>query len=121
MVGSAANFAMSSLDRKQASPRSATNPLAAQMLEMIRAYWISQIVGTFARLGIPDHLAGGPLAAGQLAQLIACHPGATQRLMRAAMELGLVVAAPVLGSALQRLAKHCSLTCLAQYEIRPSH
>jgi SAM-dependent methyltransferase len=94
MVGSAANFAMSSLDRKQASPRSATNPLAAQMLEMIRAYWISQIVGTFARLGIPDHLAGGPLAAGQLAQLIACHPGATQRLMRAAMELGLVVAAP---------------------------
>jgi SAM-dependent methyltransferase len=94
MVGSAASFAMSSLGYKQASPQNAANPLAAQMLEMIRAYWISQIVGTFARLGIPDHLAREPLAAGQLAQLIACHPGATERLMRAALELGLVVAAP---------------------------
>jgi SAM-dependent methyltransferase len=108
VIRSAADFAMSSLDRKQASPQSAANPLAAQMSQMIRAYWISQIVGTFARLGIPDHLAGGPLAAGQLAQLIACHPGATQRLLRAAMELGLAAPAPdarfsltVLGETLQ--------------------
>jgi len=84
---------MSVLDRKQASLQSAANPLAAQMSQMIRAYWISQIVGTFARLGIPDHLAGGPLAAGQLARLITCHPGATQRVMRAATELGLVAPA----------------------------
>ena len=61
---------------------------------MVRAFWMSQIVGTFARLAIPDRLTDGPLTAGELARLIACHPGATYRLMRAAKELRLVVATP---------------------------
>jgi hypothetical protein len=66
---------MSSLNREQMSRQLAAKQPTEQMSQMIRAYWTSQIVGTFARLGIPDHLASGPLAAGEVAQLIACHPG----------------------------------------------
>ncbi len=85
---------MSSLNREAASPQRVADPNAQQMADMIRAFWISQIVGTLAQLGIPDRLAGGGLAAGELARVIACHAGATHRLMRAAMELGLVASTP---------------------------
>ena len=81
---------MSALNCEAASPQHVADPNAQQMADMIRAFWISQIVGTLARLGIPDRLAGGALAAGELAGLIACDAGATHRLMRAAMELALV-------------------------------
>jgi len=81
-----------SSDRAQASPVIDEN--AERMAGMVRAFWMSQIVGTFARLAIPDRLTDGPLAAGELARLIACHPRATYRLMRAAKELRLVVATP---------------------------
>ena len=81
---------MSALHCEAASPQRVADPNTQQMADMIRAFWISQIVGTLAQLGIPDRLAGGALAAGELARLIACHDGATHRLMRAAMELGLV-------------------------------
>ena len=81
---------MSLLNRKAASPQLVVDPNAQQMADMIRAFWISQIVGTFAQLGIPDRLAGGAFAAGELARMIACHAGAIHRLMRAATELGLV-------------------------------
>jgi precorrin-6B methylase 2 len=63
-----------------------------KMSQMIQGYWISQIIGTLAWLAIPDHLAGAPLRADELAELIDCHPGATYRLMRAAKMVGLVVA-----------------------------
>ena len=71
---------------------SSADPTMEQMRQMILGYWISQIIGTLARLGIPDHLAGTPLRADELADLIDCHPGATYRLMRAAKTVGLVVA-----------------------------
>jgi SAM-dependent methyltransferase len=72
-----------------------TDPDAEQLAWMIRGYWISQIVGTLARLGIPDHLAsGGPVAAGEVASLIACDPDATYRLLRASRVAGLVVTTP---------------------------
>jgi hypothetical protein len=64
--------------------------IARQMSDMIRAFRISQIVGTIAQLGIPDRLASGARTAGELASLIGCHAGATHRLMRAASDLGLV-------------------------------
>ena len=85
---------MSSLNCEAASPQRVADPNVQQMADMIRAFWISQIVGTLAQLGIPDRLAGGALAPGLLARLIACHAGATHRLMRAAMELGLVTSTP---------------------------
>ena len=85
---------MSTLDCMAASPQRVADPNAQQMADMIRAFWISQIVGTFAQLAIPDQLAGGALSSGELARLLACHAGATHRLMRAAVELGLVASTP---------------------------
>jgi SAM-dependent methyltransferase len=85
---------MPALDCMAASPQRVADPNAQQMADMIRAFWISQIVGTFAQLAIPDHLAGGALSSGELARLLACHAGATHRLMRAAVELGLVASTP---------------------------
>ena len=49
---------MSALNCEAASPQRVADPNAQQMADMIRAFWISQIVGTLARLGIPDRLAG---------------------------------------------------------------
>jgi SAM-dependent methyltransferase len=85
---------MSASNCDAASPQRVADPNSQQMADMIKAFWISQIVGTFAQLGIPDRLAGGALTAGELVRLIACHDGATHRLMRAAMELGLVACTP---------------------------
>jgi hypothetical protein len=68
--------------------------IARQMSDMIRAFRISQVVGTIAQLGIPDRLASGARSAGELASLTGCHAGATDRLMRAASYLGLVASRP---------------------------
>ena len=65
-----------------------------QMAQLIRGYWISQVVGTLAQLGIPDHLAGGPMVAGEVARSIACDADATYRLLRASKMAGLVVTTP---------------------------
>ena len=44
---------MSALDCMAASPQRVADPNAQQMADMIRAFWISQIVGTFAQLASP--------------------------------------------------------------------
>jgi hypothetical protein len=68
--------------------------VSEQMSQMIKGYWISQIVGTLARLGIPDRLAGRPLASDVLASAIGCDPRATYRLLRASAMVGVVTAMP---------------------------
>jgi SAM-dependent methyltransferase len=83
-----------SLLKHEESSRSSTESNAKEMALMIRGYWISQIVGTLAQLGIPDQLAGGPLGAIELARAIDCDTEATYRLLRAAKVVGLVVATP---------------------------
>jgi SAM-dependent methyltransferase len=60
------------------------------MSAMIRGYWISQVVGTLAKLAIADQLAAGPRSVDDLASRIGCDPEATARLLRAASALGLV-------------------------------
>jgi len=67
-----------------------SDPKADQISRMIRGFWISQIVGTLAQLGIPDRLASGPMAAGDVASSIACDAGTTFRLLRASRTVGLV-------------------------------
>ena len=81
---------MLSEDRDAVSSVLVDASIARQMSDMIRAFRISQIVGTIAQLGIPDQLGSGARTAGELASLIGCHAGATHRLMRAASDLGLV-------------------------------
>jgi SAM-dependent methyltransferase len=66
----------------------------AQLSQMIRGFWVSQIVGTLARLEIADRLAHGPLESGALAKATECEPHATFRLLRAAVSLGLVATLP---------------------------
>src|SRR5437016_5153750 len=63
-----------------------------QMSGMIRGYWVSQIVGTLAVLGIPDRLAKNTLAFDELAEEIECEPRATYRLLRASASVGVVSA-----------------------------
>ena len=67
---------------------------AAQLLQMIKGYWVSQIVGTLAQLAIADQLAQGPLDCDVLANGIGCEPKATYRLLRASANVGLVSALP---------------------------
>jgi SAM-dependent methyltransferase len=67
---------------------------AAQLLQMIKGYWVSQIVGTLAQLEIADHLAHGPLNYDVLADGIRCDPNATHRLLRASADVGLVAVLP---------------------------
>jgi SAM-dependent methyltransferase len=67
---------------------------AAQLSQMIRGYWASQIIGTLARLEIADHLAHGPLKSDILAEGIGCEPDATFRLLRASVHVGLVSMLP---------------------------
>jgi SAM-dependent methyltransferase len=85
---------LSTLQSEGVPPEAATEAHTQKMENMIKAFWISQIVGTLAKLGIPDHLAGGGRAADELSRAIGCHARATYRLMRAARTLGLVVSTP---------------------------
>jgi len=80
---------MVSGDCKAAPRHHVDTAIARQMSDMIKAFRISQIVGTIAQLGIPDKLASGARTTGELASLIGCRAEATHRLMRAACELGL--------------------------------
>ena len=64
---------MLSGDRDAVSSVLVEASIARQMSDMIRAFRISQIVGTIAQLGIPDRLASGARTAGELASLIGCH------------------------------------------------
>jgi hypothetical protein len=77
-------------DRDAVSSALVDTSITRQMSDMIRAFRISQTVGTIAQLGIPDQLASGARTATELASLIGSHAGATHRLMRAASDLGLV-------------------------------
>jgi SAM-dependent methyltransferase len=66
----------------------------AHLSQMIRGFWVSQIVGTLARLEIADRLAHGPLEPSALANAVECEPHATLRLLRAAVSVGLIAALP---------------------------
>ena len=52
-------------------------------MEMIQGYWISQICGTSARLGLADQLQDGPRTLSALASLTAADADGLGRLLRA--------------------------------------
>jgi hypothetical protein len=60
------------------------------MLKMITGYWVSQIVGTVAELGVADALAAGPATPETIAPRIGAEPRALARLLRGAAAVGLV-------------------------------
>ncbi len=81
---------MASQPHKQNMVDKVTDPVAGKMFQMIRGYWVSQIVGTLAQLEIPDRLASGPLSFDELAKKIECDPEATYRLLRASASIDVV-------------------------------
>lgn len=71
-------------------PGSAGLPPQARLLTMTSGLRISHVLHAVAALGIADHLAHGPLPAGELADAIKCDADALARLLRAAAAVGLV-------------------------------
>lgn len=58
----------------------------------ITSYWRTQVIGTVARLGIADLLAGGARDSDSLATELGVHPDALFRLMRGGIAAGLFIA-----------------------------
>src|SRR5205085_6421868 len=89
-----ANEAFAGMREVREMGETVADATSAQMSQMIRGYWVSQIVGTMAVLGIADHLGEHPLAYEEIAKRIECDPRATYRLLRAAANIGIVSARP---------------------------
>jgi len=73
------------------APSSATKARSPreQVMEMISGYWVSQICGTAARLGLADLLLDGPHTVAELARVTGSDADGLGRLLRAAATIGL--------------------------------
>ncbi|HET8674525.1 MAG TPA: methyltransferase [Blastocatellia bacterium] len=60
------------------------------MLQMISGFWISRAIYIIAKLGIADHLAGGPKTAEEIAAATGTHSGAIYRIFRALSSVGVL-------------------------------
>ena len=76
------------VDREPPTQAGAPSP-REQVAAMISGYWVSQICGATARLGLADHLLDGPLTVAELARLTSADPDGVGRLLRAAATAGL--------------------------------
>ena len=65
-------------------------PPPARMLQLITGYWVSQAVGTAARLGLPDQLADNPRSSGEVAEAVGADADALFRLMRMLASIGVL-------------------------------
>jgi precorrin-6B methylase 2 len=65
---------------------------AAQMLQMITGYWVSQLVSAFAELRIADLLGDKAMTAEALAECAGAEPDSMTRLLRAGVSAGLLSA-----------------------------
>jgi O-methyltransferase domain/Dimerisation domain len=63
-------------------------PAPQQMFQHITAYWVTQLMGTAARLGVADQLEAGPLSATELAARVGANPQALYRALRACTAVG---------------------------------
>lgn len=65
-------------------------PPHAQLIQMGAASWVSAVVYAAAKLGLADHLAGGPRSAEELAGPTGTHAPTLHRLMRTLAGLGIL-------------------------------
>jgi hypothetical protein len=65
-------------------------PPHAQLVHLGTAYWVSRTVYAAAKLGLADHLAGGPKTAIELAGPTHTHAPSLHRLMRTLASLGIL-------------------------------
>ena len=63
-------------------------PLPAVMLDLIIGYWVSQLVHVVAKLGLADHLKGGPKSPAELARSTGTDPQVLHRVLRALASVG---------------------------------
>ncbi len=75
------------MSQSQLETQAETPPQIA-MLQMISGFWISRALYIVAKLGIADHLAGGPKSAEEIAAGTDTHAGAIYRIMRALSSVG---------------------------------
>jgi predicted O-methyltransferase YrrM len=61
------------------------------LLRKLGGSWLTQMVVTAAKIGLPEALARGPLPLGALAEALPCHEGALARLLPALVGEGLLV------------------------------
>src|SRR5258708_23549337 len=73
-----------------------TNATSApqQMYKNIAAYWVTQLMGAAARLGVADQLESGALPVGELAARVGAHPQALYRALRACAAVGVFTEQP---------------------------
>ena len=90
-------------------------PPHVQLIQMGSGYWVSRIVYAAAKLGLADHLAGGPKSAAELAGPTRTHAPSLHRLMRTLASLGILsedanrrFALTSLGEALKTGAPGCA-------------
>ncbi len=67
---------------------SSTRTPSEQMVQMITSYWLSQMLGAVARLGIPDQIAREPKTGEQVAKAVGVSADAAHRLLRALASVG---------------------------------
>lgn len=65
-------------------------PPSQRLFQMITGYWVSQLVGTIAELGVVDALAARPRTAAEVAKETETDAAAMSRVLRAAATVGLV-------------------------------
>ena len=63
-------------------------PAPQQMFQHITAYWVTQLMGTAARLGVADQLEAGPVQVNDLAGKVGAEPRALYRALRACTAVG---------------------------------
>ena len=69
-------------------------PPQGRVMELITSLWKTHVTAAIARLGVPDHLAGGPRTAAELARAASADADAMARLVRAGAGLGLFEEVP---------------------------
>jgi len=106
---------------------SSTPPPPAVILQLVMNVWATQSAATFARLGLADLLAGGPMPASLVAERAGTNPDATYRLLRGLAMAGIVEALPDRRFALTAVG-HClrsdvpgSMRSLLIAEMAPGH
>jgi O-methyltransferase domain/Dimerisation domain len=103
-------------------------PPAVRLIQMVQGYYVTQIVGTVARLGLPDRLTAGPQSSAELAGVTGADPDGLVLLLRAATTVGLIAevepdrfALTPLGACLATDARPVSLRDFAIAATMPGH
>jgi hypothetical protein len=80
--------AVEAMRTNAASGHAETQPAAGDLLGLVKAYQISQVIHVAAVLGVADHMAAGPRASDEIAAAVGAHPRTLYRLLRALAAVG---------------------------------